>query len=89
MDLQKNSLEYAHIVFSVAPPQDAVVEASVDLLNWTPLSFDTDGTGKVLLRGPLSAASVGLLVKGTSQLYIRVTEDPEIIVRSAGMVSIY
>lgn len=89
MDLQKNSLEYAHLVFSVAPPQGSAVDASVDLVTWSTVTFDNDGTGKVLLRGPQSTASTGILVPKSSQLWIRVTESPEVIIRSAGIVNLY
>lgn len=89
MDLQKNSLEYAHIVFSLPPATDAVTEASIDLTSWSPVVFDASGVGKVLLRGPSCSSASGILVSSSSQLWIRVTEDPEVIVRSAGIVNIY
>lgn len=89
MDLQKNSLEYAHLVFSIGLPVGAITEASFDLKNWVTVTFDPDGTGKVLLRGPDYSGSTGLLVQKSGQLWIRVTASPEIIVRSAGLVQLY
>lgn len=89
MDLQRNSLEYCHLVFSIGLPVGAITEASFDLKNWVPVLFDPDGTGKVLLRGPDYSGSTGLLVAKSNKLWIRVTAAPEVIVRSAGLVTLY
>lgn len=88
MDLQNNSQEYAHVVFSVAPSGGATVDASVDLITWQTVNF-VNGEGLVLLRGPNSTATQGILVAETGNLWIRVTNAPEVIIRSAGIVSLY
>lgn len=89
MDLQRNSREYAHIIFSVTPDNGATIEASMDLITWAPVTLN-QGTGLVLLYGPgFSDQSQGLAVTATGKLWIRVTEAPEVIIRSAGIVSLY
>jgi hypothetical protein len=89
MDLQSNSQEYAHIVFSIAPSLAATVDASVDLATWQTVTFGSNGEGQVLLRGPRCTGTQGLLVTKTAPLWIRVVDDPEIVIRSAGIVSLY
>ena len=88
MDLQNNSQEYAYIDFSVAPAEGATVDASVDLVNWTTVTFQND-EGLVLLTGPNCSASEGILVQNSGPLWIRVTNSPEIVIRSAGNVNLY
>lgn len=88
MDLQSNSQEYAYIDFSIAPPQGATVDASVDLINWRTVTF-TNGEGIVLLRGPNCVQTTGLLVSADGPLYVRVTNLPEVVIRSAGVVNLY
>lgn len=90
MDLQRNSQEYAHITFSAPPASEDLVEASVDLLTWSPVTIGLDGVGLVLLRGPASTATDGVLVgNDREELWIRITSTPEIIVRSAGWIVLY
>lgn len=86
MDLQNNSQEYAHVVFSIAP--SGTVDASVDLVTWQTVNF-VNGEGLVLLSGPNSTARQGLLVLESGNLWIRVTNLPEVVIRSAGVVNLY
>lgn len=88
MDLQKNSQEYAYIDFSIAPPGGAAVDASMDQVTWTSVTFQ-NGEGVVLLTGPNCATSGGIPVLQTGPLWIRVTNAPEVIIRSAGIVNVY
>lgn len=89
MDLQRNSQEIAHITFSVPVGVGTTIEASIDLHTWTPVTTDTNGLGLVLLRGPDSGETEGLLVPGRCELWIRITDSPEVIVRSAGWIVLY
>lgn len=89
MELQSHAQEYAYIDFSVAPDNTATIEASVDLNTWRALSFDSPQAGKVLLRGPkYPGAPTGLLVSKTAKLWVRISQDPEAIIRSAGEVTL-
>lgn len=90
MDLQRNSQEYAHITFSAQPTNGDVVEASVNLIDWYPVTIGGDGVGLVLLRGPAAIATEGVLVTNDrEELWIRITSTPEVIVRSAGWIVLY
>lgn len=89
MDLQRYSQEYVRIDFSIAPPVGADLEASVNLVDWVPVEM-TDSVGRVLLRGPDARRSEGLLVPDDGlELYVRVADTPEDIVRSAGRIVLY
>ncbi len=89
MQLPRDGQEYATLTFTVLPT-GVTVEASVDnRKTWTAtISGASDLQRKILLRGPASTQTAGILVPESATLWIRVPDNPEVVVRSAGVVTL-
>lgn len=62
----------------------------MNLQDWTAVEM-IDGVGRVLLRGPDARRTDGILVtdQDNQELFVRVADAPEDIVRSAGRINLY
>lgn len=85
MHLPKDGVEYARISITNLPDA-ATIEASLDRATWSPV-VEVDGEHTFLLRGPQALSSDGHLVSATkTDLWVRITGLPEVVVRKAGTI---
>lgn len=84
-DLPRAGREYFHWTFT-GLPGGAVVEASIGG-SWHPLTID--GTsGRILLAGPDADATDAVQVLVDEFVTMRVTDNPEIVIRDGGWITL-
>lgn len=83
--LPRTGREYFHWTFT-GLPTGAQVEASIDGV-WHPLEMD-GSDGRLLLAGPDAEQGDAVKVPTNQVIPLRVTDNPEIIVRSGGSVTL-
>lgn len=90
MELPRDGQEYAHIDFTDLP-FNVPVEVSIDEREtWAATTAgDTVNQRKILLRGPDSVTTEGVLIAHDTRLWVRVVDTPETVVRAAGLISLY
>ena len=83
--LPRDGREFFHWSFT-GLPSGATVEVRIGG-QWYPLEMD-GGEGRLLLAGPDADLGDGVRVVADEALVMRVTDSPEIVVRSGGSVQI-
>lgn len=91
MELHRTSREYATWTLSGAPA-DSPVEVSLDGgKTWHLCERTDEATARILLAGPEATAGVApavTLQPGRYRATLRVTDDPEVVVRDTGHVTV-
>jgi hypothetical protein len=83
--LPRNGREYFHWTFT-GLPDGAVVEASIGG-QWHPLTVN-GATGQLLLAGPDADPSGAVPVLVDEYVVMRVTDNPEIVIRDGGWINL-
>lgn len=85
--LPRDGAEYAHFYFS-SLPDGAVFEAQVAGGAWHSLDMGGGPVPRLLLCGPDSGVTSGVVVAADGEIRARVRDAPEVIVRGAGYVAL-
>ena len=85
-NLPRGGREYFRWEFTGLPTDHGTVEALIGG-SWHPLTMD-GSTGGLLLAGPDADPSGAVVVTDDVRVQIRVTDNPEIIVRSGGRITL-
>lgn len=86
MRLPHDGREYARFTFT-GLPADAAVEAKFGDGEWAALE-GTGDTRQILICGPDADIGEAVVVPATCVVTVRVTDNPEIVIRQGGTVAI-
>jgi len=91
MKIDRGGQEYVRYPITGAPVSPGPVEITFDdEVTWMPMLWSSDfKTASVLVSGPNVAVPSGVvLALGVHRAKLRLTDTPEIVIRSAGSVTI-
>lgn len=87
MRLDRRGQEYAHFPVTGAPANAAALEVSFDSgATWQVTTWNTDKTvASILVAGPSLTAPAGVVLPlGRTQPLLRLTDTPEVVIRTTG-----
>ncbi|MFF2054100.1 hypothetical protein ACFVU2_21015 [Leifsonia sp. NPDC058194] len=84
--LPRDGREYFHWTFTGLPDDHGAVEAFIDG-QWRALTMD-GAVGRLLVAGPDADSTGAVVVTADTDVKVRVTDSPEIVVRGGGWIRI-
>ncbi|WNO26020.1 hypothetical protein SEA_WILDWEST_1 [Arthrobacter phage Wildwest] len=90
LHLPASGREYAR--FPVNVPASTALEASFDGVTWAAMERPNDSTARILVAGPAATGNplgTPVLTLGHNAALVRLTSNPEVVIRSAGSIYVY